>query len=572
MKNLRIRIKLMLMVFVPLLAVLLVSLQGIWKINSTYRILTDYEKLYKVNELILNVDTDLYQILIAQNALVKENISDSNKTKNRQSLKENINQIEDRKKKAMDILLTIKQLLAEVKHNEVNKNIFELYDEFEKNYQVWLSSFNIETGEVKNQEQFEKDFANTRESIHLMTKIMEFKAAEIQTDMKATIYNTKIEFALLVFFVVLITLILGVIISKDLLTVVFKIKDLATRLSNYDFSEDLILKRSDEYGQTADTLNKAQKNVRKLINNIAEKTKNIDSSSKNLDFSINEISKKLNEVNESTKKINIGIQENTSISEEISASVEEIDFNINILSAKAMDGTNNAINIKERANSVVISNKQEIETIKKVYLEKESIIVRSIEEGKVVSEIGAMANTVSLISKQINLLSINAAIEAARAGEHGSGFAVVAEEVKKLAEQSSEAVKNVEALIEKVQKSFNDLSMSSNELFKFMDEDINKQLRKFSNIGNQYYKDAEFVNSMSSELAAMTEEINATIGQASKVVQCMAEMSQKSSESTNDIEQSLSNSTSSINKISETVKEQSKLANNLNEMVKKFKV
>lgn len=576
MKDLKIKTKLLLMVLMPLIAVIFISVQGILEINNTYNTLTDsyYEKMYKVNQLILNADRDMYQSLDEQTALTRGDISisDSAKTKDKQDLKDNINQTKDRIKSAMDILLPIRSSLENVKHKDANKNIFELNAEFEKNYQVWLDSFNIDTGEVKNQANFEKAFEDARSDINLMSEVMEMAALETQGTMKTSIDMTTIKFSILSLAVIVITLILGIIISKDSSKVLFKIRDLATRLSNYDFSEDLILKRRDEYGQTANILNKAQQNVRELINIITENAKNIDFSSKDLSDSINEISNNFNVVNEATKNINMSAQENSAIAEEISASVEEVNSSVDILSTKATDGTNNVIHIKERANNVENSSKQAIKTIGKVYHEKELMIVKSIEEGKVVSEIAIMANTISAISEQINLLSLNAAIEAARAGEQGKGFAVVAEEVRKLADQSSEAVNNVKDVIGKVQKSFDDLSISSNELLKFMNEDVNKQFQKFSDIGKQYSEDADFVSSMSTELAAMSEEISATIGQVSEAVQHMADMSQKSSDSTNHIEEGLNESTYSMNEISKTAEEQSELANKLSDIVKKFKV
>ncbi|AVK48762.1 chemotaxis protein [Clostridium sp. MF28] len=574
MKNLKIRTKLMLMVIIPLIAVIFLSIEGILKITNTYGTLTDmyYEKLYKVNSLILNADRDMYQALVAQNNLSDTNISEPDKNKNMKDLKDNIGQAKDRTSNAINVLIPIKASLQDIKHNESNKNVFELYDEFQSNYQGWLDSFDVDTGEVKNKEQFNKKFAESREDINQITDVMEKAASETQGNMKESIDFTKIQFIVLGIFSVLITLFVGIAISRDSSKVLFKIKNLATRLSNYDFSEDLVLKRYDEYGQTADTLNRAQQNVRELISAITENIHNVNSSSENLTISVNEISSNLIAVNEETKKINTSVQENSAIAEEISASVKEVNLTVNILSEKAMDGTSNVTNIKVRANTVENSSNKAIQSISKVYREKEEKIIKAIEEGKVVHEIGIMANAISAIAEQINLLSLNAAIEAARAGEQGRGFAVVAEEVRKLADQSSEAVENVKKVIGKVEKSFNDLSLSSNELLQFMDVDVNKQFEEFSHIGKQYYKDADFVNSMSSELARMSEEINEVISQVSDAVQHMAQMSQRSSESTNSIENSSSNSISSMKNISVNAKEQLTLAKKLEETIEKFKI
>ena len=574
MKNLKIKLKLMLMIIIPLLAVLFISFQGINKINSTYSTLTDayYEQLYKVNELILNADRDMYQSLTAQTALTNKDITDKFKEKNKKDLQDNLNQTRDKMKEAMDILMPEKDSLIGIKHDTTNQDIFETYAEFELNYKAWVDSFDLETGEVGNQEKFQKNFDTARENINIMSEIMEKIALETQTNMESNISDTEIKFIVLCTVIVLITLILGVVISRDSTKVLFKIKDLATRLSNYDFSEDLILKRRDEYGQTAETLNIAQRNVRELVNNIIEKTNDIDFSSKNLAISTKEISHGLNSVSEATREISTGVQENSALSEEISASVEEVDSSLIILAAKATEGTNNSINIKERADTVGKNSERAISSIKNVYIEKEKMIIDAIEKGKVVNDIAIMANSISEIAEQINLLSLNAAIEAARAGEQGKGFAVVAEEVRRLADQSSEAVKSVQGVIVNVQKSFEDLSTSSKDLLEFMDKEVNTQFEGFSQIGIQYYEDADFVNNMSSELAAMSEEISATINQVSDAVQHMADMSQKSSESTEDIEKSLSSSSSSLEEISETAEKQSELSNELSVLVKRFNI
>ena len=192
-------------------------------------------------------------------------------------------------------------------------------------------------------------------------------------------------------------------------------------------------------------------------------------------------------------------------------------------------------------------------------------MLMAIEEGKVVDNIKVMADTIASISEQTNLLALNAAIEAARAGEQGKGFSVVAEEVRKLAEQSSQAVTGIQDTIIKVQDAFKNLSKNGSEVLKFINENVHQQFDYFGGIGNQYYNDSDFVSRMS-------EEITATIGQVSEAVQNMSETAQESSENAETIKTSIHETTKAVEQVALTAQNQAELAQKLNEMVHKFKL
>lgn len=180
-----------------------------------------------------------------------------------------------------------------------------------------------------------------------------------------------------------------------------------------------------------------------------------------------------------------------------------------------MEGSNNASKSKERATEVEKKGEEAIKEARSLYEEKKNHMVQAIEDGRVVDNIKIMADTIASISEQTNLLALNAAIEAARAGEQGKGFAVVAEEVKKLAEQSSQAVTGIQDTIVKVQDAFKNLSGNGNDVLKFINEDVDPKFKEFGNMGNQYYNDSDFVSKMSEEIASMSEELTATINQVS---------------------------------------------------------
>lgn len=369
-----------------------------------------------------------------------------------------------------------------------------------------------------------------------------------------------------------VAIILAYIVSKQIVNPLIKIKDFALRLSSYDFSSPISFKSNDEFGQTADALNKAQENVSGLVKIIVEDSENIGASSEELSATVEELFSKSVIIDESIDSISTKIQENGAVTEEISASMEEVDASINLLSSKSMDGSNVSNSAKKRAITVKDNSEKAIKETREIYNEKKEKMEKAIEDGKVVDSIKIMADTIGDIADQTNLLALNAAIEAARAGDQGKGFAVVAEEVRSLAEQSAKAVKNIQETILKVQYAFKSSIEAGSDILEFVNTKVNSQLDDYGATGNKYHDDSEFVSQVSDEIAAMSQEITATVGQVSEAVQNMAESSQESSEKAEDIRESIRETTKAIEQVAQSAQSQAELAQKLNEMIQKFKI
>lgn len=462
--------------------------------------------------------------------------------------------------------------------DEDERNIF---NEFKGNLKVFNESVKkyinfIYNGNKKEAEMQLSTMKQARENMRYeLNKLLELNeqwANEIKVEGKETFGNS---LNLIIFIIVVLSIftsLFAFLMQSSIKKSLSKIRGLANRLSNYDLSDPIIIESNDEFGEIGNNLNKAQENISGLIKNIMDTSQDMSASSEELSATVEEMTAKFESINALTSEVNLGVQENSATAEEISAAVQEVDSSVNILSNKAMEGSNNAIEIRNRAIKIEKASKVATENTKEVYSEMEKQVLNDIEKGKVVSDIKVMAETIAGIAEQTNLLALNAAIEAARAGEQGKGFAIVAEEVRKLAEQSSEAVGNVKFTIEKVQEAFKSLSGNSNKLLKFMNDNIVPEFETFVEIGEQYQGDGIFVNNMSEELAAMTEEVLATMNQVNEAVQGMADMAQKSSGNLDGINESVDESTKAMEQIANTAQSQAELAQDLNEMIQKFKV
>ena len=370
----------------------------------------------------------------------------------------------------------------------------------------------------------------------------------------------------------ILAIVIGLVLTNDINKPLQVINLFGEKLASYDLSYDFNVTRGDEFGKAGATLFKAQENIKELVKTIIENSQNMSASSEELSATVQELTSKAISVDEAINNISINMQEASAGAEEISASIQEVDSSINILSQKAMDGSSNANSAKERAIEVKNNSQKALNEAKQISNEKQQRMTKVIEDGKVVDNIRVMANTIADIAEQTNLLALNAAIEAARAGEMGKGFSVVAEEVRTLAEQSAEAVNNIQETIIKVQEAFKNSIDTGTDILGFINGDVNTQFESYERTGNQYYKDSDFVSNMSEEIAAMSEEVTATVGQVNEEIQNMAEVTQKSSGHAEVIKESMNETTHGLEQVALTAQSQAELAQKLNEIVLKFKI
>jgi len=337
---------------------------------------------------------------------------------------------------------------------------------------------------------------------------------------------------------------IAVWVSRSIASGTTMVLERAATIAKGDLSgAAIVITTNDELGELASAINGMQQSLRETISSVSASAERIATASEEFSATAAEQASGAESQKDQTNQVATAMQE-------MSSTVQQVSDNSN----KAAEASRKAAEIARHGGSIVE------DTLVKMHAIADSVgqTARKVQElGKSSNQIGEIIGVIDDIADQTNLLALNAAIEAARAGEQGRGFAVVADEVRKLAERTSKATKEITQMIQNIQTE----TKSAVEAMQSGTKQVELGVEATTQAGNslqEIIKSSEKVGEMvmliataATEQSSATEEINSNVEQIAKITQETA---------------------TGANESAKAVHELSNLATELHAIVSKFRV
>lgn len=370
----------------------------------------------------------------------------------------------------------------------------------------------------------------------------------------------------------LISTIGGFFLLRFITRPIITIAEHLEHIAKGDFTKETpasLLKMKDEIGVLAKATNGISINLRGLIRNVAQSAEQVAASAEELTASAeqqaqatNQVAVAIMSVATGTEKQSNAIEETSLVMDHISASLQQVASSSNEVAEQAGSTARVAKDGQQAVDKAVNQMDKISEVTKNVQIAVDKLALGSMK-------IGEITNVISGIAAQTNLLALNAAIEAARAGEQGRGFSVVAEEVRKLAEQSSEAAKQITDLINNNQMNID----HAVEAMQTGAQNVTTGIEVVKTAGDTFIQITGSINQVVSQIQEVSVTIEEMAGGSQRIVSSITQIDEISKDNigqTQTVSAATEEQTASAEQIASASQSLAKMAQDLQTEVAKF--